>query len=418
MNVLQKQIVIIGGGFAGLQIAKYLANSHFKILLIDKKNYHQFQPLFYQVASAGLEPSSISFPFRKIFQGVKNIEILWDEVIEIQPESNSIKTNAHSITYEKLIIASGCTTNYFGNEKIKSFSLPMKTTEEAIVIRNRVLSSFEEYTHATEEEKEYLNNIVIVGAGPTGVELSGSFAEMRDTILPKDYPHTDFSNIKIILIEGSPNTLNSMSDASRKNARLYLEKLGVLVKTETVVKDYDGKTIVLNTGETILCKNLIWAAGVSGNIIKGLPQDTLQKNRYLVNRFNQIKGFNNIYALGDVALMITPKYPYGHPQVANVAINQGKNLAKNLINAAQEKPLIEYEYNDLGSMATIGKNKAVVEMFNVKIQGRIAWYIWMFLHLMLILSVRNKIIVFINWAWSYFITDSSLRLIFSAKEKK
>lgn len=410
------KIVIIGGGFAGLHLAKQLNKSDFKVTLIDKQNHHQFQPLFYQVATARLEPSSISFPFRKIFQRSKNISIRLAEVQKIIPEQNLIETDTGSIEYDHLVIATGCSTNYFGNVQISTNAQPMKTTQEAIAIRNQILLSFENLVWASESEKEALLNIVIVGAGPTGVELAGAFAEMKKNILPKDYPNIDFSKFTVMLLEGSPNTLNNMSDASKKSSRTYLEQLGVIVRTETVVKAYDGKTVTLGSGETIPCKNLIWAAGVTGNIIEGISPTQITKNRYIVDRFNKIKDYENIYALGDIAWMQTPKYPNGHPQLANVAINQGKNLASNFKQALHNKVLKEYEYTDLGSMATIGKYKAVVDLPFIKFQGYLAWFVWMSLHLMLILSVRNKLIIFFNWAWSYLTKDSSLRLILKTKK--
>ncbi len=408
----KKKILILGGGFAGLQLAQKLNNKFFAVTLIDKLNYHQFQPLFYQVATARLEPANISFPFRKIFQKSKNIEIRLAEAIEILPAENKIRTTECDFYFDYLVIATGCKTNFFGNKQIEKFAYSMKTTQEAINIRNEILLSFEKFICSTEEEKEALLNIIIVGAGPTGVELAGSFAEMKKYILPKDYPHIDFSGLSTTILEGSKNTLNSMSAESQKASRNYLETLGVKIKTEVFVTDYDGTTVTLNTGEKIKSKNVIWAAGVTGNIINGLTADSVIKNRFVVDRFNRVKNYSNIFAIGDVAYMVTPKYPNAHPQLANVAINQGKNLAHNLLAIENGKPLNEYEYKDLGSMATIGKYKAVVDLPNLKFQGRLAWYIWMFLHLMLILSVRNKFLTFMNWTWNFLTKDSSLRLIF------
>ncbi|MBC7696079.1 MAG: NAD(P)/FAD-dependent oxidoreductase [Burkholderiales bacterium] len=407
----RKKIVLVGGGFAGLHLAKRLNNEDFDILLIDKQNHHQFQPLYYQVASARLEPSNISFPFRKIFQKSKNIQIRLAEVTKIIAAENKIETNIGDYHYDFLIIATGCKTNFFGNEEIRKHALSMKTTEEAIEIRNNILLSFEKIISAEEKDKEALMNIVMVGGGPTGVELAGAFAEMRNHILPRDYPHIDFSKLKVILLEGSKKTLNSMSEEAKNASRKYLEELGVIVKTETIVTNYDGKIATLNNGETIPTGNLIWAAGVTGNIIEGLTLDAIIKNRYKVDRYNKIPGTQNIYAMGDIAYMETTLYPNGHPQIANVAINQGKNIATNFLRQLKGKEQKEYEYKDLGSMATIGKRKAVVDLPFIKFQGFFAWFIWMFLHLMLILSVRNKIIIFFNWAWNYFTKDSSLRLI-------
>ena len=416
-----EKIVIIGGGFAGLQLAKTLRKADLKVILVDKQNHHQFQPLFYQVASGRLEPSSISFPFRKVFQDSKTIDFRMADITSIDPNERKIMTSYNrTITYDHLIIASGCRTNFFGNQQMSDNAFSMKTTQDAIEIRNKILFSFEKEIFARPEEKQAWMNIIIVGAGPTGVELSGAFAELKKNVLPKDYHNIDFSKFNIILLEGSKYTLNNMSEESKLASRKYLEDMTVIVKTETFLVSYDGSVAVLNTGEEIPSKNVIWAAGVKGNIIEGLLEQDIIKNRYIVDRFNKLKSFNNIYALGDVALMVTPKYPNGHPQVANVAINQAKNLGKNILKSLKSETSnpVEYEYNDLGMMATIGKHKAVVELPFIKFKGPIAWYVWMFLHLMLILSVRNKIVIFFNWAWSYLTKDTSLRLITNINYKK
>ncbi len=408
------KVVIIGGGFAGLQLAKTLRKTKLKVTLIDKQNHHQFQPLFYQVASGRLEPSSISFPFRKIFQKSNNIDFRMTDIKRIIPEENRlITTFDRSISYDHLIIATGCKSNYFGNDELKEHTFAMKTTQDSIDIRNKILFSFEKEIFARPEEKQAWMNVIIVGAGPTGVELSGAFAELKNNVFPKDYHNVDFSKFNIILVEGSKNTLNNMSPASQSASQSYLEKLGVIVKTETFLSSYDGKVAILSNGETIPTKNVIWAAGVTGNTLEGLEKAAIIRNRYIVDRYSKLTNYANIYALGDVAYMETPKYPQGHPQVANVAINQAKNLGKNIIKLLknQDSKLKEYEYLDLGMMATVGKHKAVVELPFLKFKGPIAWYVWMFLHLMLILSVRNKLVIFFNWAWSYFTRDTSLRLI-------
>ena len=411
-------VVIIGGGFAGMRLVKELKNKPVKITLIDKQNYHSFQPLFYQVASARLEPASISFPFRKVFQNYRNFEFRMAEVKNVDVNNNLLMTSNGIVHYDHLIVGTGCTTNFFGNEEIRKNALAMKTMQEAIEIRNRILLDFETYLTAGFEEQEELRNIVIVGAGATGVELAGAFAELKNEILPKDYPNVDFSGLRIILLEGSPFTLGVMSDESKKMSRKYLEDLGVEIKTGVILNSYDGKTAKLNTGETIPCRNLIWSAGVTGNIIEGITgKENIGRNRYLVDRYNRVNGTKNVYAVGDVACMKTPSYPNGHPQVANVAITQAKNLAENMKKSLQGKKQAEYEYKNKGSMATIGKHKAVVDLNFWKFQGFFAWLIWMFLHLMLILSVRNKLIIFINWAWSYFTKDTSLRLIINPEEE-
>lgn len=415
------RIVIIGGGFGGLQLAKTLRNSGVNVVLVDKQNHHQFQPLFYQVASGRLEPSSISFPFRKIFQKSKNIDFRMADIVKIMPEENKLMTSYdRTIWYDHLVIATGCKTNFFGNNEMQANAFSMKTTQEAIEIRNKILFSFEKEIFARPEDKQAWMNIIIVGGGPTGVELSGAFAELKRSVLPKDYHNIDFSKFNIYLIEGSKHTLNNMSESSKISSQKYLEDLGVIVKTEIVLSSYDGETATLSNGEQIPTKNVIWAAGVTGNVIEGINPEDIVRNRYIVDRFSRLKNFDNIYALGDVAYMETPNYPNGHPQVANVAINQGKNLGKNILRILknQSDKIKEYEYNDLGMMATIGKHKAVVEFPFVKFKGPLAWYVWMFLHLMLILSVRNKLVIFFNWGWSYFTKDTSLRLITQINYKK
>ena len=416
-----EKIVIVGGGFAGLQLAKTLRKADLKVILVDRQNHHQFQPLFYQVASGRLEPSSISFPFRKVFQKNNNIDFRMADIISIDPNERKIMTTYdRTITYDHLIIASGCRTNFFGNQAMSENTFSMKTTQDAIEIRNKILFSFEKEIFARAEDKQAWMNIIIVGAGPTGVELSGAFAELKRDVLPKDYHSIDFSKFNIILLEGSKYVLNNMSDESKIASRNYLEQMGVIVKTETLLVSYDGSEAILNTGEKIPSKNVIWAAGVKGNIIEGLYTQDILKNRYKVDRLNKLISYRNIYALGDVAYMETPKYPNGHPQVANVAINQAKNLGKNILKSLENDNFIptEYEYHDLGMMATIGKHKAVVEFPFIKFKGPLAWYVWMFLHLFLILSVRNKIVIFFNWAWSYLTRDTSLRLITNINYKK
>lgn len=409
---MKKRIIVVGGGFAGIQLIKNLKEDLFDILLIDKLNHHQFQPLFYQVATSQIEPSSISFPLRKIFQNRNDVRIRLAKVQSINADENFIHTNIGDFSYDYLVIATGCKTNYFGNKEIKKNVFSLKTTYQAITIRNAILENFEKILNDNDEDKEGLYNIVIVGGGPTGVELSGAFAEIKRDILPKDFFRIDFSKLQVILLEGSPNTLNNMSSLAQKASANYLIKMGVLVKTGVFVKNYDGEVLTLSSGETMKSKNIIWAAGVTGNIFGGLPEDIIMPgNRIKVDRFNKVEGFENVFAIGDIAHMETSLYPKGHPQVANVAINQAKNLAGNLKSLQFDKKMKLYEYYDMGSMATIGRNKAVVDLRHFRFTGYFAWYIWMFLHLMLILSVRNKLIIFINWSWNYVTKNSSLRLI-------
>jgi NADH dehydrogenase len=413
MKQLEK-IVIIGAGFAGLRLAQELINHpKYEIYLIDKQNYHQFQPLMYQVATARLEPASISFPLRKVFQKAKNVKIRITKVSEIKFDEQYVNTPIGNFDYDHLVISIGCTTNYFGNKNIKDFAYPMKTIPEAIQLRNRILQTFENALNTTDADKlQTLLNFVIVGGGPTGVELAGALAEMKSNILPKDYPDKDFSKLTIYLLEGSPNTLSPMSKGSQKMSQKYLENLGVTVKTSTFVSDYDGTIVTLNSGEKINSKNVIWAAGVTGNIIKGFPESCITKgNRLIVNHHNEIEGLKQVYALGDISFMTTPNFSEGHPQVASVALQQASLLAKNFTKLSQGEPLKAFEYIDKGSMATIGKRKAVVDLPKFSFQGRMAWFTWMFIHLMLILSIKNKLLIFMNWMMSYFNNDSTLRII-------
>lgn len=413
-----KKIIVIGGGFAGLRFIKNLKRGLFEVLLIDRLNHHQFQPLFYQVATSQIEPSSISFPLRKIFQKRKDVSVRLAEVLSVDPETGTIHTTAGDLNYDYLVIATGGKTNFFGNESIMNNALSLKTTYEAIKIRNIVLENFENIFNAGDDADDGMFNIVIVGAGPTGVELAGAFAEIKRDILPKDFPGIDHSRLKIILLEGGSHTLGTMSDLAKRKSEKYLKKLGVILKTEVLVKNYNGDTLTLSNGEVIASKNVIWAAGITGNLIKGLSSESITTaGRIRVDRFNKVSGYGNIYAIGDIAYMVTPKYPKGHPQVANVAINQGRTLARNFKLIQKGGKLTEYEYKDLGSMATVGRNKAVVDLPFIRFGGYFAWYVWMFLHLMLILSVRNKLIIFINWAWNYFTKNSSLRLILKVEGK-
>ena len=413
---MKKKIVVIGGGFAGLQFIRNLKKDLFDVLLIDKLNHHQFQPLFYQVATSQIEPSTISFPLRKVFHSRKDVIIRLANVLEIQEDKKLVKTSIGEFSYDYLVIATGCKTNYFGNEEIRKYTYRLKTTHQAITIRNSILENFEKLLYAKEEEKESLQNIVIVGGGATGVELAGAFAEIKRDILPKDFPRIDFSKLSVFLIEGSDSTLNNMSELAKKSSQQYLRKMGVKLKTGVFVQGYDGETLKLSNDEVLKSKSVIWAAGVTGNIIPGLEKALHTTNRYVVNRINGVDGCENIFAIGDIAYMETQKYPNGHPQVANVAINQGKNLARNLKAKQSGKMQKEYEYKDLGMMATIGRHKAVVDLPFVRFKGYFAWFVWMFLHLMLILSVRNKLIVFINWLWNYISKNSSLRLILKGSD--
>lgn len=416
----KKRIVIVGGGFGGLKLARKLSGSEYQIVLIDKNNYHQFQPLFYQVATAGLEPSAISFPFRKIFQKVKDFHIRITEVDKILPDKNQIKTGIGIINYDFLVIAIGTDTNFFGNIKLMEKAMPMKSVAEALVLRNTILQNYEDaLTEDDVETKKGLMNIVVVGGGPTGIEVSGALAEMKKYVLPKDYPELNFKMMHVHLLEGSSKVLASMSDQASKKAKKYLTNLGVKISLNAQVKDYDGFNVYLNDGTTIKTKTLVWSAGVIGNKIEGLDAGLITKaNRITVDRFNKVKGYSNIFAIGDIAFMIEDKYPKGHPQLVRVAIQQANLLAKNMKNIFKNKPLKPFTYKDVGSLATIGRNKAVADLPYLKFQGFFAWLVWIFVHLMSIVGVKNRLFVFINWAWNYVTFDQSLRLIIQRKQKK
>jgi NADH dehydrogenase len=412
------KVVIVGAGFAGLQLARKLNNKKaFEVVLIDRFNYHQFQPLFYQVATGGLDASNISFPLRKIFHNSKNVRIRLDRVLGIDTNKKIVATDNGTQPYDLLAIATGADTNFFGNALLEKHAYPMKSTVEALQLRHKLISNFETFLHTEDPlQQQRLLTVVVVGGGPTGVELSGALAEMKKYVLPKDYPEIDFSRMKIILLEGSDRTLAAMSKSSSEDSLKYLADIGVEVQTQTLMEGYDGKTIQLKGGGTIESALVIWAAGIKGNVPAGFEaSQVVRGNRIKVNRFNQVDGLDGVYALGDVAYMPTPLFPNGHPQVANVAINQAVNLANNLSrHGTASENWKAYEYTDLGSMATVGRNKAVVDLPKPRFHfgGFFAWLVWMFLHLMLILGVKNKLMVFINWMYNYLTYDQSLRLIF------
>jgi NADH dehydrogenase len=329
-----------------------------------------------------------------------------------------VHTEDGIFSYDHLVIATGCATNYFGNKNFEKYTFPMKSTNEAIALRNRILQNFEDALSTTAEQQEEILNVVVAGGGPTGVELAGSLAEMKKNVLPRDYPDMDFSKLNIYLVEGSPNTLQNMSEASRQKSQQYLEKLGVKVLVNTLAQDFDGHTLTLKDGSIIKTRTMIWAAGISGNVPPGIPANALVRgNRIKVDSCNKAEGMDNVYVLGDVAYMETTDFPKGHPQLANVAINQAKTLAANLIRQQKQQAMKAFSYTSPGTMATIGKRMAVVDLPFFSFQGRLAWFTWMFLHLMLILSVRNKFFIFINWAISYFTNDTTLRLILKPATK-
>lgn len=414
----KKRVVIVGGGFGGLKLAQEIIRSDFQVVLIDRNNYHQFQPLFYQVATAGLEPSSIAFPFRKIFQKEKEFHFRLTDVLSIDSGKKELNTTIGTIGYDYLVIATGADTNYFGNQNIADRAIPMKSISEALDLRNTIFQRLEDaLTSSNEEESQMFMNIVIVGGGATGVEVAGTLAEMRSKILPKDYPEMDFSKMQIYLVEGSPRVLNAMSEISSLKAVGYLEGMGVNVILNSVVSDFDGSHVVLMNGELIPSKTLVWAAGIIGNRIKGLPEDSnAPGGRIFVDVFNQVANCDNVFVLGDVACLISDEFPKGHPQMAQPAIQQGKNLGENFKRISKNQPLKPFKYKNLGSMATIGRNKAVVELPNYKFQGFFAWIVWMVVHLKSILGIKNKFVIFLNWVWNYFTYNLSLRLIIKPRK--
>lgn len=411
---MKKQIIIVGGGFAGLKLARELSDSDYKVMVIDRNNFHQFQPLFYQVATSRLAASNISFPLRKVFNGSRNVTLRITNVLKVVPETNTIITEIGYFQYDYLVFATGADTNYFGNENIRKHAYPMKSTVEAMYIRMRILQNFEDmYKTKDEDTKESLSNYVIVGGGPTGVELAGALMEMKKYVLPKDYQDLDISRMKIYLVEAGPRLLGAMSEFSSKKAEKYLTEMGVNVMLKTQVKDYDGKWVELADGTKIRSRLLIWAAGVAGNYPEGIDKAIkVRGNRIKVDEYHQIEGYENIYAIGDISYMETKKFPHGHPQLANVAIHQAGNLAHNFEKLLHDKKLKPFQYKDKGSMATVGRSKAVVDLPKIKFGGFIAWLTWMLLHLLFIMGMRNRIHVFVNWTAAYFNKNSSLRLIF------
>jgi len=407
------RVVIIGGGFGGIELAKHLKDKPIDVLMLDKHNYHTFQPLLYQVATGGLEADSIAFPLRKIFDGQKNFRFRVAEVMRIHPVKKTLDTTIGEIPYDYLVIATGSTTNFFGNKQIEHYSMPMKSIPEALNLRSMILQNLEEaLLQPTKELREPFLNFVIVGGGPTGVELSGAIAELRNHILHKDYPELNKTEMQVYLVEGLPKVLQVMSPQASAKAEEFLKEMGVTVLTNVTVKDYDGKRITLADGKTINTHNVIWSAGVMGQVLEGIPKDSIVKgNRIQTDEFSKVKGCDSIYAIGDVAAVITEETPKGHPGVAPVAMQQGKLLAKNLARLINNEAMQPFKYFDKGSMATVGRNKAVVDLHKFRFQGFFAWLTWMFVHLISLISFRNKVVVFINWIGSYFSYNGGARLI-------
>ncbi|EOZ91987.1 NADH dehydrogenase [Indibacter alkaliphilus LW1] len=412
-----KRIVIVGAGFAGLKLARELANTDYQVVLLDKNNYHQFQPLFYQVATAALSPSAVSFPLRRLFHKTENIVFRMAVVRKVDREKKILETNLGQLSYDILILSQGANTNFFGNKNIQRHAAPMKTTSEALYIRNKIISNYERAVNLGNiEERRPIMNVVIVGGGATGVELAGAIAELRNQVFPKDYPQLSFENMRVILIEAGPSLLAGLSENSQQKAQSYLKKLGVEVMLGTMVEDFDGYTVTLKDKEPIKTITLLWAAGVKANSLLGIADVQMAKNgRLLVDQFNKLLNDDSIYVLGDQCLQEEEEFPNGHPQVAQVAIQQAKNLAVNLKRDLKNQEWKPFRYRDLGSMATVGKKMAVVDLPFISFQGIFAWLVWLFVHLMAILGVKNKLIIFINWAWKYLAFDPSLRLLIRPK---
>ncbi|MFN7792565.1 MAG: NAD(P)/FAD-dependent oxidoreductase [Cyclobacteriaceae bacterium] len=415
------RVIVIGGGFGGLEVIKKLRGAKLQTVLFDKNNHHTFQPLLYQVATSGLETNSIVAPFRKLFGNYQDFYFRLAEVKNIKPEENYIETSIGGVKYDYLVIASGAVTNFYGMEEVQKNAISMKNIVDATKLRNKIIRQME-YALLT-EDREVMNSLmdfVVVGGGPTGVELCGALSELKKNVFPKDYKELDMREMDVHLVEASPRLLNGMSEQAGAKALDFLTEMGVKVHLGAAVKSYDGVEVVLNTGEKLISRSLIWAAGVKGNPIGGLNGELITRgNRLLVDEFNRVKGYDNIFAIGDVALMESDKYfPKGHPQMAPPAQQQGRLVAKNIKSLLKNKPLKPFHYFDKGSMATVGRHKAVVDMKGIRFQGIFAWYVWMFVHLMSIVGWKNRVFTFFSWMWNYFSFDRSNRLIIGRGEEK
>ncbi len=408
------RVVIIGGGFGGISLVKKLLKQKVQTVLIDKHNYHTFQPLLYQVSTSGLEPDSIAYPLRKIIRSSTRGFFRMAEVSSIDPDKQIIYSNIGELHYDYLVIATGSKTNFFGNDSIEEHGMWMKSVPHALNIRSLILENLEQAVISDDpKERKALLNFVIAGAGPTGVELSGAISELKNHIVPKDYPDLDPSEMEIHLIEGMDRVLPPMSEESSRKAAKFLEELGVKLHLNTQVKSYDGREVLTNTSLKLNTYTFIWSAGVTGAPVMGLNASALidKANRYEVNRFSQVNGYDNIFAIGDIAVMESEEYPKGHPMVAQPAIQQGKHLAKNIINLLNNKKLEAFQYFDKGTMATVGRNRAVVDLGKFNFGGFFAWFVWMFVHLWFLIGFRNRLVTFFNWVYNYVNFDKAARLI-------
>ena len=412
-NTLLPRIVVVGGGFAGLALVEGLKKQKVQVILIDRNNFHQFQPLFYQVATSALEPDSIVFPFRKQISGYKNVSFRLVEVQEVQPSSNTIVTDKGRLTYDYLVLATGTATNFFGMENVERNSLGMKDIRDSLNIRHMMLQNLEQAAiTCDDEERDARTNFVIVGGGPAGVEMAGALAEFCKYILPKDYPEYPSSIMKIYLIEAMDELLGAMSKKASSKTLKYLKDLNVKVLLNESVSNYDGRIVQTKSGRTILAKNLIWTAGVKGDLPKGIDQKHVVKgNRLKTDAYLKVDGQKNIYAIGDIAALFSEDTPKGHPQVAQTAMQQGKHLAGILVNIIDNKTVRPFKYRDKGSLATVGKRRAVADLGKLRFGGYFAWLLWSIVHLMSISGFRNKLFVGFHWGLSYFSYEKSKRVI-------
>lgn len=408
-----KRVVIIGAGFGGIETAKYLRNKNLQVVILDKHNYHNFQPLLYQVATGGLEPDSIVYPIRKIFRNVDNVRVRMTKVLAIQPELKNINTSDGNIQYDYLVLATGATNNFFNFEPLKGQLLRLKSVPDALNLRSFIMQNFEKATATTDADvRTKLMNIAIVGGGPTGVELAGALGEMKKFIFPKDYPDLDVRQMRVMVFESSSRLLGSMSKEASAKAFEFLKKFGVELYLNTMAADYKDGILYTQNGRSYPAETVIWTAGVKGIFPEGLDQATIVGgNRIKVDAYNRIEGLEHIFAIGDVAAMISDETPKGHPLLAPVAMQQGRLLAKNILRMEQGKPLVAFRYKDQGSMATVGRNKAVVDLPHVRFQGAFAWFVWMFLHIFSIIGFRNKLVALWGWVYNYLTYDRALRLI-------
>jgi len=417
----KKRVVIIGGGFGGIEVAKRLKNLDIQIVLLDKHNYHTFQPLLYQVATGGLEPGSIAYPLRKFMQQIPNGIFRYTEVLSIIPEKNQIHTAIGELSYDYLIIATGSTTNFFSlPQETSSKMMQMKDIPQALDIRSFILENYEAALLLDDfNKRQSLLNIVIVGGGPTGVELAGAIGEMKKKILPKDYPELDFRKMEVHIFDATDRLLNTFSEKNSQRAADYLKDFGVNVWINTAVTNFDGEKVYLSNGKTIDAQTLIWAAGVKGLPINGLPEGTIVGgNRISVDEYCKVKGFGNVFAIGDVASMVQEDFPKGHPMVAPVAIQQGTLVAKNIIADLKNRTPKSFKYIDKGSMATVGRNRAVMESKGIKMGGFFAWIAWLIVHIITLIGFRNKLTVVTGWLYNYFTYDRTLRLIIRPSKRK